>query len=185
MRLCSIEGCKRKHEAKGYCKRHYKSFVRHGNPIQVDINDEERRVKKESAKFNENLTTRGTVRWAMTREGICSVEGCVESVKSRGLCEKHYSRKRRLGSVKLPKRANKQPRRTPNQCLVIGCERRHYQSGYCNTHVRNKRELGTPYRAKIIRLCGVKGCNKNHLAKGLCSKHYNDWQRILEDNGMK
>lgn len=30
---CSVDGCKRKHSAKGYCKKHYERFRRHGDPM--------------------------------------------------------------------------------------------------------------------------------------------------------
>jgi hypothetical protein len=32
-RKCSIEGCELKHEARGYCKKHYTRWVRHGNAL--------------------------------------------------------------------------------------------------------------------------------------------------------
>ena len=31
-RICSIEGCGKPHEARGWCKRHYLRWKRHGNP---------------------------------------------------------------------------------------------------------------------------------------------------------
>ncbi|RYI30544.1 HNH endonuclease [Bacillus infantis] len=33
MRVCSIEGCEDKYEAKGYCKKHYNRFRRYGDPL--------------------------------------------------------------------------------------------------------------------------------------------------------
>lgn len=33
MRICSIEGCNEKHEAKGYCKKHYRRFHKYGDPL--------------------------------------------------------------------------------------------------------------------------------------------------------
>ena len=30
MRTCSVEGCENKHKAKGYCRKHYTQFRRHG-----------------------------------------------------------------------------------------------------------------------------------------------------------
>lgn len=35
MKLCSIEDCGRKHYAKGYCKKHYTSFIKYGDPLKV------------------------------------------------------------------------------------------------------------------------------------------------------
>jgi len=33
IKICSIEGCKDKHEAKGYCKKHYRAFHKYGDPL--------------------------------------------------------------------------------------------------------------------------------------------------------
>lgn len=33
MRICSVERCKRKHNAKNYCKMHYDRFLRYGDPL--------------------------------------------------------------------------------------------------------------------------------------------------------
>lgn len=35
MRTCDIEGCEGKHVARGWCKRHYKSWKRRGTPYYV------------------------------------------------------------------------------------------------------------------------------------------------------
>lgn len=35
MRLCSIDGCGLKHDAKGYCHQHYKRWKLHGDPLVV------------------------------------------------------------------------------------------------------------------------------------------------------
>ncbi len=35
MRLCSVEGCTEKHDAKGYCHQHYKRWRLHGDPLTV------------------------------------------------------------------------------------------------------------------------------------------------------
>ena len=35
MRICDIEGCERKHAAKGYCGKHYNMFRVHGDPLSA------------------------------------------------------------------------------------------------------------------------------------------------------
>lgn len=33
MKVCSIEGCGKRHDSKGYCKIHYDRYKRHGDPL--------------------------------------------------------------------------------------------------------------------------------------------------------
>ena len=33
MRICTIEGCGRKHDSDGFCKKHYGRYHRYGNPL--------------------------------------------------------------------------------------------------------------------------------------------------------
>ena len=35
MRICKIEGCENKHEAKGYCNKHYLRIWRYGDPLFI------------------------------------------------------------------------------------------------------------------------------------------------------
>ena len=35
MIICKILGCNRKHQAKGYCKKHYERFKKHGSPFYI------------------------------------------------------------------------------------------------------------------------------------------------------
>lgn len=70
MKICKMEGCNGKVDAKGLCKKHYKRFKRHGDPLY------ERPVHV--AK-------------------LCKVEGCGEHVQSKEYCNKHYKRFKRHG----------------------------------------------------------------------------------------
>lgn len=62
MRVCSIEGCEKPHEAKGYCKSHYRSLKNHGDPLAV-------KPKRPS--------------------GPCEVQGCAEPARRWGMCTAH------------------------------------------------------------------------------------------------
>lgn len=80
---CSIEGCSRKHEARGFCKPHYKQFMKHGDPLY-----------RSPAKPKVNA-------------GECSVHDCKTPAKSKGMCAKHYSRVKNHGSTDKPKRVKR------------------------------------------------------------------------------
>jgi hypothetical protein len=48
-RTCSVEGCDRPYEARGFCRTHYNKFRRHGDPLWTPPSHEERfwsRVEK-------------------------------------------------------------------------------------------------------------------------------------------
>lgn len=181
MKQCLVEGCKNAHEARGYCKRHYKSFMKYGDASQVDKNKKERAEKKILVSNGLDLTVRGNVRVNVSTEGLCSVESCNKPVKAKKLCDMHYTRVRRNGVTN--------PLRPINElyledCLVIGCDRRHYRGGYCNTHYGYNLKHRTPYLAKTVKLCGIDGCENVHVAKGLCGNHYNQWMTIMKKHSI-
>lgn len=54
MRICSIEGCNEKHEAKGYCKKHYRSYHKYGDPLYIE--NKEGKSKRQNTLYEENHT---------------------------------------------------------------------------------------------------------------------------------
>lgn len=110
---CSVEHCERLAYAKGYCKRHYMQVLRHGH-LTLEL---ERGGPKgcEAPECNLAQSSGGHCRKHarqiklygelrpdreyMTGKTVCSEEGCNTKVRARGLCAKHYTRKRRDGSL--------------------------------------------------------------------------------------
>ena len=70
MQICTIEACGKPHEAKGYCKRHYRSLRNHGDPLAA-------RPKRPS--------------------GPCTVEDCTEPARRWGYCQMHSKQFRTHG----------------------------------------------------------------------------------------
>ena len=70
----------------------------------------------------------------------CSACGRVGRVR-RGLCDAHYFRLWRTGSVGPAEVALKQPGAT---CTVAGCAAPHSALGYCHTHYTRHRRHGDP-----------------------------------------
>lgn len=75
-RVCDVADCSRKHEAKGYCKRHYRAWRTHGDPM-INLKSGRR---------------------------ICVVDGCEAYRSAGGLCHKHYLRQRRGSPLDAPDR---------------------------------------------------------------------------------
>lgn len=73
MRTCDIDGCDRKHEARGLCKAHYRRLVESGDPLP-------------------NVPVRGA-------RPTCTVDGCERPHHSNGYCDTHKARMWRHGDV--------------------------------------------------------------------------------------
>ena len=74
LKTCSIKGCHKQHNAKGFCSKHYSRYRKHGDPFTV----------------HPRLTA------------VCTIAGCGAPHCARGLCQRHYTanyrreRRRRL-----------------------------------------------------------------------------------------
>lgn len=73
-KLCSVEGCNNKVDSRGFCKKHYVRWRRHGDPLKV-------------------------LRIHRRENRICSADGCDKPIKARGLCDMHYARLLRHGDI--------------------------------------------------------------------------------------
>lgn len=82
-RLCSVEGCDKKHYGRGYCSVHHRRFHYYGDPL-------------------------GSTSLISAKGKQCSIEECDKPVKTKGFCRKHYYRwlthgdPRSGGSAKAP-----------------------------------------------------------------------------------
>lgn len=105
----------------------------------------------------------------------CSVDGCENKHYGRGLCEKHYRRWRRTGSVHVIAR--------PDSCSVEGCERPVDANGLCHGHDQRVRrngdaDPGTPLgRRRQDPVCSVEGCDRESTAHGWCRTHNARYER--------
>lgn len=73
MRPCAFLGCDRGAVARGWCKRHWERWWKHGDPAVVKSSRE--------------------------HAATCSVSGCERTYYARGLCRFHAERRRRHGSA--------------------------------------------------------------------------------------
>lgn len=64
-RICEIDGCFNRHEAKGLCQKHYVRKRKHGNP-------------------------HGGRRRGVPQRALCSVARCPKEARARGVCFTHY-----------------------------------------------------------------------------------------------
>ena len=72
-RLCSVEGCNKKHKAKNFCAAHYARYLK-GLLIDTPIRQYKERP----------------------RNAKCEIDGCEDLNYLTGLCRFHYEKKWRL-----------------------------------------------------------------------------------------
>jgi len=110
---CCVDHCDRLAYSKGWCKRHYMQILRHGH---LTLESERGGLKECDApkcdysqvsggfcrRHDRQIKSYGELRpdrEYMTGKKICSEEDCGGKVRARGLCAKHYTRRRRDGSL--------------------------------------------------------------------------------------
>lgn len=114
-RICSVEGCDRKHFGRGYCQLHYIRVRNHGSPGATRKRREPSPCKIEGCGGTANVpgSARGWCaphyqRWQRWGDPLgshiptvgvasCSVDGCDDVVKARDWCVRHYTRWARCG----------------------------------------------------------------------------------------
>jgi HNH endonuclease len=112
---CSIPGCDRRPQARGWCTAHYARWRRHGD-VQAE------RPLGALEEFPQ-----------------CSLPGCRRPHYGRGYCNAHYQRWRQHGDA-LPDRPLQTSQTGP--CSVAGCKRPKRARGLCNAHYRRLLHLG-------------------------------------------
>jgi hypothetical protein len=83
---CAITVCDNRVEAKGYCRSHYKSWKKYGDPLVAK--------QKEAKNYIETLY-KTPIEYA-TR---CSIEDCDTRHFAKSYCQKHYQRWRKHGDA--------------------------------------------------------------------------------------
>jgi hypothetical protein len=114
----------------------------------------------------------------LSQKDCCSIIGCDKPVKAKFMCEKHYARVLRHGTVKV-----KFERGSVKTCLAINCFKSPKSYGYCDYHGGLIRDIGTPYKPTLIKFCSLEGCERPHQARGLCGKHYNKAYEYYDSHG--
>jgi hypothetical protein len=103
----------------------------------------------------------------------CSVPGCPNSARTRGLCNGHYKRLRKHGDVQAGVPLPQEPAKP--SCSVPGCGELVLARGWCAKHYNAWKAHGDPLvnlHARTEGPCSVPGCDNPWRAQGLCGSHY-------------
>lgn len=159
--FCAVDGCLTAPKARGWCGKHYKRWLAHGDPLKT---------------LRPNIPTK------------CSVVGCHKQAKTRSWCGTHYARWRKHGSPHVvlvdsgswrPKRATVVERlmdqtiKSPSGCWLWTGTLNHqgygvvsYEGRSRSTHRAGYTQLKGPIPEGLTldHLCRVRHCwNPDHL----------------------
>lgn len=93
----------------------------------------------------------------------CKIEGCLNPIKARGLCIKHYTRLIRRGNPNIDR-----VKKVKVKCHVDGCEKTADARGYCHSHYSRYMRYGDPLHI---------GCERHKMLK---SPEYRVWQAMKD-----
>ena len=105
---------------------------------------------------------------------MCAVVDCERPVYCRGLCEPHYRRQRRTGSVGDGVAIGERPK--PRECMAEACSRTATERGLCHGHYLRLIRIGSvaddvPLSRRKNAACSVADCKNPATARGLCTTH--------------
>jgi hypothetical protein len=106
--------------------------------------------------------------------GPCGAAGCGRDQYARGLCEPHYRRRKRTGSLSEQVAIGDRPKAP---CRVTGCGRTATERGCCHAHYLRERrsgelDAGVPIGRRRNRACLAENCARPAYARQLCRNHY-------------
>lgn len=100
-RVCQVEGCDRKVNAKGYCPKHYAAWARYGDPLAGATYGQFARCVLCTRKHHAlglcqvhyfRLRRSGDPWFDGENYPECTISRCFEPTKARGYCNRHYAR---------------------------------------------------------------------------------------------
>lgn len=124
-----------------------------------------------------------------TATGTCSVDGCVNKMHSRTLCNTHYSQHRKAGTLdQFPNAVTEAMARPTRQrpkakkhlwaaaeCLEDGCEVPPIARNLCGKHYQLRTKAGTlppRIRVKLAGVpCVIARCESKAVARARCQAH--------------
>lgn len=149
-KTCSIKGCQGQSRARGWCRKHYARWARHGDPL---------------------VTTRPA-----SYEGAgCALDECDRPAARKGWCHSHYSRMRKTGD---PRPAPKTPPKCSFPFCEKERGTREWCDQHYRRWLRHgdpsggRRAPGSPAEP-----CSVKNCTAPAASLGWCGKHYERWRK--------
>lgn len=119
LKTCSVTECNSVAACRGWCRKHYQRWRKHGDPETSIVE---------------------------LRPKVCVIEGCDRPVNGHGLCGAHYNRNMRHGS---PTGGGPERGKQDDECKVLGCAKKPKARNLCPTHWKQWRSIVDPtYKEK-------------------------------------
>lgn len=198
-KVCTVEGCDKKHKARGLCAPHYKELRRtEVPPCTMEDCDRPSTAKGLCSAHYKRLLSWGDPSVVKKvgkypDDAACGVDGCTDVVESMGLCNRHYQRLRKHGDPNVVFSEQARKGQYGDTCTIAGCDGRHEAHGYCRAHYQRYHKTGDPEGRRSTPApngfygdtCTVDGCESPHIARGYCIKHYQRWQKHGDPNVLQ
>lgn len=165
--VCSVEGCDKSSFCRGWCRKHYVRWKKHGDPLKSPIR-------------GSNVVLTDAQREQLPR---CSVEGCDELVRRKFLCRRHYLEERHRRDIYGP------------ICMVDECNDPIHARGLCNVHYRHMLKHGDPLKVlkpwdktdtQSKHICTIEECDlPARASNGLCGLHAERLKQTGDPLGLK
>lgn len=123
-RICSVDGCGKRHSCKGYCSTHYSRYRTHGDA---------------SFKLIGNIK-------------VCSLDACGKKHSSNGFCSSHYRSFKVYGDPReVENRRKAKAKSICDGCVVNNCGALIHSRGMCKKHHERWYKYGDPTELKRTR----------------------------------
>lgn len=106
-------------------------------------------------------------------ERTCIFDECDRPAIARGLCNTHYNKASRDGT--LPPKLR--PAYAGQPCSIDGCDTPATTKGMCIKHYARQLKWGDPHRVRTKPTCAVEECSRPVKSKGFCFMHHGRWIR--------
>lgn len=159
-RTCSIDDCDKPTVGRGYCRKHYGRWHRHGDPLYVTPPPAPSERVCDIDGCGQPHLARGycTLHYGRfknhddplyeveRRPETCTIEGCGKVHFSRDLCSAHYAKLRKYGDP-LERRYG-----LPSEpCIIDGCDKDGTAGhGWCYLHYRRYWRHGDPRESSRV-----------------------------------
>lgn len=158
-RVCSVDGCERKHDAKGYCGTHYMQVRRTGSLTPKRVQRVCEKPGCQEVHYGKRFCRKHFQEWRKASMPHCTVAGCDKRERAKGYCTTHYERVRKHGDVSRG--------RIGREVLYVGVDGAIYTNRKIEPGSGYTYFTGPKYKGAFVRGLEHRLVMENHLGRKL------------------